>query len=416
MAVAVLLGLAAACGQDREVARVVRIETGTVDTMELLSLPYQWSGEVRGGQQVALVGPTTMLFHNDAETGFQYRKGDGEVLRLDFTDWSVRLAGQVVALNLEGDSAAAWLGQATEADLAQLRFVDFPPELRATLRPSVERLAVANPHVGLSFASEGEMVQTLPLFRPLVLWLGTSGDSGSRLPATQRIIAEQLATQRQVEFLLMTVMDSGVARVLGELPKLRHLTLDTWDAAQGAPIPRGVRTLAISDSFGDLSALASLRHLRTLDLTAATGSGASDLAGLKELRWIGFPVNTTQAEFDAIVAAHPDLEVVAMITDSVIDLWPLRRLHHLRAVTLFGGFRNLRVFRELPSLEFVGLSQEFWEAYPEQALAIQEALPKAVVVKVTPMCLGSGWILLVVPIVLLVMLTVPRRRVAGGQG
>jgi hypothetical protein len=394
------------------VAHVVRIETGAADTMELLSVPYMWSGEVRGGQ-VALVGPTTMLFHDDGNAAFLYREGDGDVLKLDYTDWRVSLAGRAVGLNLGEDSAAAWLAEASEDELARLRYVSVPNESPAALRPALARLAAANPGVGLRLGSVDEMMRTLPLFRPRMLWLDYTRDSTALLSATQESLARLIAAQPQIEQLSLPAMDSGPASALGSLPLLRHLTLNELDPDQVSQIPVGLETLAIYDQDDDVDVtkLASVRRLRTLDLSFATWTGGSDLAALTRLRWIAFPVNISQADFDAILAAHPDLEVFALMTDSVIDLWPLRHLRHLRAVTLLGEFRNLRVLRELPSLEFVGLSTKFWEDYPEQALAIQEALPKAAVVKVTPICLGSGWILLLVPIMLLV-LAVPRRRVA----
>ena len=399
-AVAALLPALTACGPGPAPARVVRIDSGVADTVGVLSFPDHWSGQVEGGHPAAWLGPGRFLI-GSLNALLPYQKDDGEHLQLGFNDWSARLAGRVVSLDLSKDSAFAWLAHASETDLAGLRLVSLRDSLPSTLRPALKRLAAANPHVGLTIDIQAAVNEILALFRPRVLMLPELDSSASR----------QLTPQRQIETLITSSGDSGSLDVLRLLPNLRQLLLDNTTVDRAGQLPAGLEALTVTDGTVDLNRLGSLPRLRTLVLTGSEWRGVSGLAALPKLQWLGFPTNATQAEFAAIVRAHSDLEVVELIgVDSVTDLAPLRSARHLRALTIDGRYRDLGVLRDLPSLEFVGLSKQIWTDAPDQVAAIRAALPAAAVVKVTPLCLGSGWILLLVPVALLVMLAGRRTR------
>lgn len=397
-AVVVLLPTLTSCTLGPVPSRVVRIDSGVVDTAEVASFPYWWSGQVEGGHPAAWLGPGGFLL---GSVPLPYLEGDGEHVRVGFDGWSSRLSGRVVSLDLSKDSAKAWLEHASETDLKGLRLVSLPDSLSLTLRPALERLAAANPQVGLSIETEGALDEILPLFRPRLLMV----------PELDSAAPRRLATQRRIETLFIEEADSGSFDVLRGLPNLRQLYMGGRAFRLAAQLPASLEVLAVVDGDVDLERLGSLPRLRALSLTGTEWRGASDLAALRKLRWIGLPENATQAEFAAVVRAHPDLEVIELIgVDSVTDLSPLRGLRHLRAVTIDGQYRDLGVLRDLTSLEFVGLSKKIWSDAPDQVAAIRAALPAAVIVKVTPLCLGSGWILLLVPVALLVFLAGRRGR------
>jgi hypothetical protein len=110
-AVAAVLPALQACGAGPAPARVVRIDSGVVDTAMIFSFPYDWAGQVPGGHPAAWLGAGAFLVGND-EAPFPYLESDGAHLRLGFNGWSAQLAGRVVTLDLKSDSARAWLEQA----------------------------------------------------------------------------------------------------------------------------------------------------------------------------------------------------------------------------------------------------------------------------------------------------------------
>jgi hypothetical protein len=93
-------------------------------------------------------------------------------------------------------------------------------------------------------------------------------------------------------------------------------------------------------------------------------------------------------------------------------LAPLRDLRNLEGLILAGSFKHIEVVRELKSLRFVGLAADAFKESPEQIAEIRKALPDALVVPVGGFCLGSGWILLLIPAVAVARLLAGRRRPA----
>jgi len=401
VAATLILLVLAACGRSLAPARVVRIDPAEGDIPELVSFPSMvWSGTAPGGRLAAWLSPGAVLVRDDV--AFPYLASDGEHVRLEFTRWGARLAGRIVSLDLQQDSAATWLEHAQEADLAGLRWVSLNDSPEPVARAALARLAAANPHVGLAL-SGGEVSRTLPLFRPLALSISDSAAS----------ISAQLARQPQIEILYLAIKDSASLDVLRRLPHLRQLMVDGSSVREADQAQASLEALIVFNATLDVSRLRDLPRLRTLSLSGSRWRNASELPALPRLRTFGFASNTTQAEFAAIIRAHPDLEAIELMgVDSVTDLSPLRGARQLKAVALGGRFRNLDVLRDLTSLRFVGFSKEMWDDSPEQVAAIRAALSAAdvVVVQVIPLCLGSGWILLLVPAAALTMLAARRTR------
>jgi hypothetical protein len=123
---------------------------------------------------------------------------------------------------------------------------------------------------------------------------------------------------------------------------------------------------------------------------------------LTKLQCLGLPLKTSQAQFDAIVIAHPALKIIDLTAvEGVTDLASLKGLKDLRALILADTVYDLRVLPELKTLEFVGVgihSKDSAAAVARRVAAIRKALPDALVVPVSPVCLGSGWILLLIPV------------------
>lgn len=396
-AMVVLVGVLAGCGPGKVPGRVVRIIQEAQDTASVFSVPAAWAGDARGVDEVAWLRPGTLLMRD--ETALPYQSSDGDTLRLEVSKWRIMMDGRVAMLQSADDDALPWLERATPAELRGLRFLgegDFPLD-------ALRRLADVNPHVGLMLENRETVADVLSLLRPRWLSLGDDIDS----------IAGPLASQRDVEILWTSASDSASLAAIRALPKLRDLVLSEWAPPYAGVLPDRLEALWLPESSVDAEALAGLGSLRTLVLSRSDWNGPLELAEFKRLQWFGFPKNANQVDFSAMVQAHPKLEVVELLEmNDSIDLAPLRDLRRLRAVTLDGDFTNLDVLKTIPTLEFVGLSEEIWDEAPELAAAIQASLPKAAVVRVAPVCLGSGWILLIFPIALLVMLAAPRRRVA----
>jgi len=396
---AFLMLLASCTGTDS--GRVVQVAAVDEDSSKVLTLPYLWSGLAPDGQQRAWLAAGSFLLLDD-QPGFPYQKGDSSTLHLEYSDWATRLSGRIVSLDLGEDSALAWIAQASEDQLRWLRFIDLGDSLRPELRPALERLGAVNPTIGISAADTGLLRSALSHFTPRSLW--TASVRGLEFTPGQ------VAT---LEWLTLTDADSAEVGDASRFRRLRHLWLSDWDESGTVHPPETLEDLTVTGGEIAMASLGSLSRLQRLDLTGSDWTEATDLATLKQLRWLGLPGNATQAEFAALVASHPKLEVLGIIgADSVTDLAPLAGARHLRAIALDGDFANLGVLKDLPSLKFVGFSDSMVKRVPEEIAAIRAALPGAAVVELTAFCLGSGWILLLVPLVLVMTVVRPARRAA----
>ena len=397
------------------------------------------SGSIDGGTAGLLLRDGDLIMGGDILT--VYSASDGPALEFTSNKWGgLLLAGKVVSVSLEkGTEGREWLEKAPAQDLAAIRFLMLPKEPDATLLPTLKRLAAVNPGVGLGVGPNATLQQVLPLFRPRALMI----DNASVDAAGRKIVADQ----PQVETLLVSGEEPGSLGFLPMLHGLRRLALMGWDVEKAGPLPaglQGLRSIVVSDSamkdlsaldaapaemeelsltgckeLTDVRALAKRPGLKTLILSLSGGDKAMDLsslAGLKQLQWVGLPLNTSQDQFAAFIAAHRDLKILELTgCAKVTDLAPLRELKELEGLILNGPYQHLEVVRELKSLRFVGLQKDAFKNSPDQIAEIRKALPDALVVPVGGFCLGSGWILLLVPVVVVASSLAWRRRAVPGS-
>lgn len=429
MLVMVLFGAAGACQHMKgqrdtwEPPTVVRIQA-TEEMMSLFPSWGAWFSAAEDEQSQALLLRDGDYFVGESEQMVRYAAGDGQALEVSFTNWSARMGATIVSLSLGEEAGRIWMGAAADRQLADLRMVSIPAEIDATTLAALKRIAAVNPHVDLYFHSDAAFSQTLSLFQPRAVFL----DEGASATSLQA-----LAHQPELETLMIPAAGAGSFDVLPTLPKLRRLMIGKWDVALAGPLPPGLqalKSLIVFDSRDEMKDLSALRNvsagldelslpglthltdiaeishmtgLRTLILFGDEGIGdLSSLASHTRLRWFGLPPKTGQEQFAAFVGAHPDLRVLDLMgNNAVTNLAPLGSLKSLQAVVLDGPYENLDVVQGLTSLRFVGISKVAMEAAPGQVAAIRKSLPDAVVVCVAPLCLGSGWILLLASFVTL---------------
>jgi len=410
--------------------RVVRLHTSAVFTYFPASL-FVMSAAV-GGEPQGLLLRDGDLVAGDS-TLFIYRDSDGPELTTGIRSGIVSVGGVPVSMGLNEIGARGWLDRASTAELARLRLVGFADSIPAGLWPAIRRLAAANPNVGMSLGSSENAAALLTLFKPTLLVVGEW--KSDPLPS--------LADQSQLETLLIPADDSGALDGLDRLPKLRQLFLGKWDADVTGPLPEGMkalRSLVATEWSGDstlaplhnappeleelsllgarvtdISGVRAFPELRTLLLNHSPNlTDLRPLAALTKLQWLGLPPKTSQAQFDAIVISHPALKIIDLTSvEGVTDLASLKGLKDLRALILSDTVYDLRALPDLKTLQFVGVgapSKDSAAAVARRVAAVRKALPDALVVPMSPMCLGSGWILLLLPVVALFWCAATRSR------
>lgn len=428
--VTALLAPACSGGSAWQAPTVVRIESKEPVASMMPSWINWLSDSPEGQPQALLLRDGDLIFGPDAP--FRYLASDGTSLKIEAQKWMVRVGQKIVTIGFNEQEGRDWLAKATDSQLKDLRLVGIPREITADVHDLLGRLASANPSVDLMLESEAGLLETLPKFAPRSVFLPDDAKSAS---------LGLLANEPQLETLLIKSEEAGGLDILAKLPNLTRLVVGDWDPAKTGSLPSGMnhlRSLIVAggSEMKDLSALgnvsANLQELSVIetknltDITGVTrfphlttlvmngGEGVGDLSGLsalKDLRWVGVPAKTTQEQFAAFVSAHPDLVILDLIANKQISsLAPLASLTHLEGLILQGPYENMSAIHALKTLKFVGVSDKVWDASPEQIAALKAALPDALVVRISPFCLGSGWILLLAP-VFLVVWAVRRRKV-----
>ena len=370
---------------------------------------------------------------DDDNIFYIYRASDGPVVKPTLEKGLLRVAGKVVGISIGKDSGGrAWLERATPAELAAVRVLSLRSAVDAAILPTFQKLAAVNPDVTVFTESAANLRLALQVFRPRAYFLPKEKEGDWK---------EVVATQRQVETLILERSALASLDVLPLLPNLRRLVISDWEADQNGALPPGLVTLKIlhlwgtdvkdlsafgplpagleelsivmSTQLSDISGLAGLAGLKALTLTGCKKvTDLSSLAGLQQLQSVGLPSGISQEQFAAFVAAHRNLKVLEIVgCNQVTDLTPLRELHGLEGLILTGSEKeassviaspqNVEVLRSLKSLRYLGISPGSGKEVSPEFAALRRALPDALVVPVAPLCLGSGWILVLLPVVAL---------------
>jgi hypothetical protein len=411
--------------------RFVRIESkdysGSFDFLaSLFALPEDsiqpWGAVVSDGDIV--VGDSDVLF-------FPYRYSDGDLLRISGDSARLRLNGSVVAADLRDSATVSWLGSTSEAELRALRMIHLPDELGTLALAAVTRLASANPNLHLSVRSLPSLLSTLPLFRPEGLFIDV--DVESEHSAVRQLLASQtqllrlaimkgdlagvdiVPTLTSLRWFFADEGDSAkLTAVLKRLPNLQTLLLGTSTDLTGLGFlreaPKTLTELALLTD--DLTDLSGVRHTPQLEaLTIFPGDATPNLAPLSSLRKLRVLAvsGIGQNQFASLVADHPRLTTFVMFSsDSTVDLAALASLKSLETLVLVGDYTNMEVLRGIRSLRLAEIPRHSAVDSTDQVAALRTALPEATVIAIKPLCLGSGWILLLLPAI--ATLSYMRRR------
>ncbi len=364
---------------------------------------------------------------------FTYRSTDGGAVAVSASEAGINVAGNLVTLDLAKGEGWQWLERATPEEVSALRLVRLDKPTDIEREHLLRKVADGNPHVDLAVGDGAALEQALAVFMPRRLWI-----ENVRLTED---VQGLIAAQSRLEVLAIKGDDKDGLAFLARVRGLRTLILHKWDPKTAGPIPDGMTglrsLLVLGGSIKDLAPLGNLPRLRELtfwgteslrDIGRLTEfphlrvlvfqrcKGVADLQvlnNLKGLRWLGLPDATTPAQLGRVVREHPDLEILAVAwCGKIVDLTPIRRLERLSALVVATAAPLDPLYR-MKTLKFlaVGLDKKKDDAESARVMAqVQQALPDTAVVRVAPLCLGSGWILLLVPLAALAWWLAARRR------
>ena len=396
-----------------------------------------YASEENDTVRVAVAAGDLMYFQfmGDEILCYRYNPADGQnlSLRFDSTYDSFYLNNELISVSLsEGSAAWDWLAGADEQVLTGIRSLFISLPLSETEMNALEMISGVISNPGLFIEGDSLLEEVLSVIKPE--WLIAEDLNFSTISDDIK------ANLKHLELLWHSGAYHLDPDFLYDLPALNSLIIEYWDSSDITDLQfeklKSLESLSIMESdIHDLAPIAasskiknlSLVHCETLNEIGPIADLASiaclELTGcqhiidiptilqMPSLTRLSIPGNTSQLEFADIISRHDALQVLEMVgSDSITDLSPLEGYSGLKALTLDFNIPDLRPVYQLIGLELLVLPEELFEDSLAMA-EIQQAMPGTRVIAGGGFCLGSGWILLLVPAV--IILIIVRKRFTG---
>ena len=422
------LGLLTGCERG-PTFRVVEVESGEGWMSLSPFYGHVFHGEEEEGPAFLPVRDGDLLMGFDAEVLVPVLASDAGVLDFEFDETVLTLNGTGIVLLVDTAEGSSWLKNHAPAEMASLRMIGIDSDLDAETLSLLEQLAFHNPGLTLMIEDPDQLPRLLELFDPVQLILGDAD--------VEKEHEALLAGEPALKTLMLSGRGTSSLSFLAQIPNLEAVLLSDWDPEETGPLPDGLGSLrsliVLEGELEDLSALGTQSRLEeltlsfceegpnseTLNLTALadhphleilslqycpTAVDLSPLGALRNLKWLALPESTTQEQFEEIVATHPGLTLLDLVEpEGITDLTPLAGLNKLQGL-LVGDMAPPDPLYGMDGLEYLAVVVEDEDStfIGEEGFArLQSELPTTVVTRVDPLefCLGSGFILLLIPIV-----------------
>lgn len=363
---------------------------------------------------------------DDFELYYRYKLEDGNLLTVSFDSMitnSAHVNGSLAFLQIT-ENPSSWdaftaLSTSEVNNLSTLFISDsLNDEILDILRVHESSLTGTGLVLG-NHIEEGVLKELLSICRPR--WLVLNGGAELNKDNSEKFLAD-------LELLWITGDIHAISSMFHCCTNLESLIITEWEPLQGELIPlSGLENLhsltlgecnitdlsnfefptslerlhlILCESLTDISGIEQLTGLNSLSLTESGNLESLEIMNkLGTLRRISFPVNTTQEEFQSILTNHESLEVVELINcPYVSDISFLRDQTHLKAFMYKAEEYDIDQFTELDQLELLILDHTHFEDSPESISQLRTILPNTEIVPGSGLCLGSGWLMLLLPL------------------
>jgi hypothetical protein len=371
-----------------------------------------------------------ILYGENSITSFG--KNPGSLLSFKSDKECAYINGKLRSITIpdKAEKLSAFLVSDT-TDYSYLEFIVFSSDVPESLMPFLTRLSKIRPDAGLSIENDQvNLAEILGLFDPRII-LG----SGINFKDFGLLSAEP-----SLETLLLSVNDSLETKPLPAMAKLEQLIIEGSDKAYLTDEnyfennPQVERLSLISFPAFECAILKPLTNLRELIifecdtvLSAALIKNHKSLEvlnpmwddfkyditekDLPNLKWITISSELSQSEFESFIDSNPGLEVVEIMRNFKINnLQPLLSLKNLYGLTVVDTLTDINTMKSLKTLKYLSLPEKVISDSIKKA-SIRQALPGTILASNEGVCLGSGWLLLLIPFIVLFRFISMKKRV-----
>lgn len=339
-----------------------------------------------------------------------------------YTDSILYVNDKIYSINiLIKNDTIPWFKNLTENDFSTLQFINVQSKFPDSYLPYLAGLAEIKPNAGIYLPGNfRDMAELLKIFNPRII-------AGTNL---FRSDYDQLSRLTNLEILMITLNGSVITDPLPSMPELKQLFLTELDddvvltenfLINNKQIERLIiqtsgsldisilnpldnlkeLVINVSDEIKNLDLINGHAKLEVLSITGDELIYDPDVIKLPLLRWMTFSSNVTQEEFNSFIDTHPDLEVIELIkNDTISSLQALSKLRMLYGLVINDTVADIATIKTLSSLKYLSLPRYFLGDTVNKA-EIKRSLPGTRIGANEGFCLGSGWLLLLIPLVLI---------------
>jgi hypothetical protein len=323
-----------------------------------------------------------------------------------------------IAINHKQPSSG-FFEQLSDEDIRQLRTIQLDTLLTAPRKSYLKRIAQVNPNIDLVVGYDSVIYEDLfwlsQHFNPRVLSIVTYGDS---------LTSSCLVKMPHLETLILGTPSSVEIPKLPKLKSLRNLfifcdsiplpstffsenlqleRLTVFDNSDKVPINatwhelKNLRELnIIADSLVPYSV--AQHHPKLQTLTLAIDGNLSAITDLKNLKWLTIVKDLSKHDLDFLTVEVPNLELLCIInTDTLGNYSALSKLSKLKYLIIANDPGLDTTLYQLKGLTYLSMAEDFMDD-SLRFNALQRALPNTIISPNSGMCMGSGWLLLLIPL------------------
>jgi len=389
------------------------------------------SNETEGISEVVLPaseGDMLYMLWDDYQFYYRYNPKNGTQLsvRFDTLDaFSVYLNGNLEYMELSGPSSLEAFRQLSDPEISQLSTIYMNGPLSHEHLRALKQHEAALTGKGLVIeggADSESLNEVLSICQPTLLVIDDLGvlpdpEENSFVSKLELLwvdgnipsLAKMASCCSNLESLIVVSWEPEPGELLPllNLKKLESLTIAESELTTLLSIefPESLQKLHLvsCDTLSDISKLTELQQLKHLCLTLCDRvQDVGVLMEMEDLKWLSLPPNVSQQEFSELTTRFKHLEVLELIACSEIeDLSPLQTLPELQSLLLELEKDQLGKLDSLEQLQLVILTSEVFDDNPEWIRELRASLPNTTVVPGSGLCLGSGWLLLLLPFILI---------------
>jgi hypothetical protein len=416
----VLILVLSSCKQKPEPYSILEF-TGDESVMNYSKSLYMFSHTPDSANPAALIASDgDMICYGDKF--FIFRKSQGNKFNVKSTSEGGYINSKLTCLELrKSDKMIQWFKNMNTTDLSALEFIKIDTLIPEAYYPYLTDLARLKPGIGLCYDGDlNDISVIVKIFNPKYLL-------GNIISVTDNKLLSGLTN---LELLVAEIDDSVSTGPLPVMPALKHLFLTkaNYKAVMNDNFLSGNRsvervTIMESEKI-DLSLLKPLNNLKelvifnfdtienfellknhvNLEVLAIVGD-KSHYHYINEIlpgiRWMTFSPNVVQGDFNFFIENHPNLEVAEILdNDTISSLSSLAKLKNLYGLTVTDTLTDLSSIKSLRNLKYLSLPSYVLKDKTVKD-DLQKLLPRTRIVANEGFCLGSGWLLLVFPLIIL---------------